>query len=146
MSGCCCTIDFNDEPQTSNDKRQTSLMEILIIDDEPRNIFALRAVLQSKGYRVQAAASAPEGLERLRQGGIGVVLLDMMMPEMDGTEALAHIRTDASLRHLPVIAVTAQAMTGDRERMLEAGANDYISKPVDVDRLLGLLKRYEGGK
>ncbi|RYZ18523.1 MAG: response regulator [Chitinophagaceae bacterium] len=119
-------------------------MEILIIDDEPRNIFALRAVLQSKGYKVQAAASAPEGLERLRSGtAIGVVLLDMMMPEMDGTEALAQIRADGRLRELPVIAVTAQAMAGDRERMLEAGADEYISKPVDVDRLLSLLQQFQ---
>ncbi|TCJ12672.1 response regulator [Flaviaesturariibacter flavus] len=119
-------------------------MEILIIDDEPRNIFALKAVLQSRGYRVQSAASAPEGIERLRQGGgIGVVLLDMMMPDMDGTEALATIRADERLRGLPVIAVTAKAMTGDREKALEAGADDYISKPVDVDKLVELLKRYE---
>jgi two-component system, cell cycle response regulator DivK len=120
------------------------LKEILIIDDEPRNIFALRAVLQSRGYRVQAAASAPEGLQRLRSDkSIGVVLLDMMMPGMDGTEALAEIRQDESLRRLPVIAVTAKAMSGDREKTLKAGADDYISKPVDVDRLLELLKKYE---
>jgi two-component system cell cycle response regulator DivK len=119
-------------------------MEILIIDDEPRNIFALKAVLQSRGYRVQSAASAPEGLERLRRDkGIGMVLLDMMMPDMDGTEALAQIRSDAGLKRLPVIAVTAKAMSGDREKTLAAGADDYISKPVDVDRLLELLKKYE---
>ncbi|RYZ22536.1 MAG: response regulator [Chitinophagaceae bacterium] len=119
-------------------------MEILIIDDEPRNIFALKAVLQARGYRVQSAASAPEGIQRLRQTeGIGVVLLDMMMPDMDGTEALAAIRADEQLKALPVIAVTAKAMTGDREKAIEAGADDYISKPVDVDKLLAMLKRYE---
>ncbi|RYY87056.1 MAG: response regulator [Chitinophagaceae bacterium] len=117
-------------------------MEILIIDDEPRNIFALRAVLKSKGFAVQSAASAQEGLSRLQSDErIGVVLLDMMMPEMDGAEALARIREDERLRRLPVIAVTAQAMTGDRERMLQAGADDYLSKPVDVDRLLFLLEK-----
>jgi two-component system, cell cycle response regulator DivK len=120
------------------------LKDILIIDDEPRNIFALKAVLQSRGYRVQAAASAPEGLERLRTDkGIGLVLLDMMMPEMDGAEALAKIREDEGLRRIPVIAVTAKAMSGDREKALEAGADGYISKPVDVDRLIELLKKYE---
>ena len=119
-------------------------MEILIIDDEPRNIFALRAVLQSRGYKVQAAASAPEGLDRLRRDkDIGLVLLDMMMPGMDGAEALAQIRADERLRQLPVIAVTAQAMSGDRERMLEAGADEYVSKPVDVDRLLSLLQQFQ---
>ncbi|RYY41678.1 MAG: response regulator [Chitinophagaceae bacterium] len=120
-------------------------MEILIIDDEPRNIFALRAVLKARGFNVQAAASAQEGIDRLRtDGSISVVLLDMMMPEMDGTEALARIRADEQLRKLPVIAVTAQAMTGDRERMLSAGADEYISKPVDVDRLIQLLQRFAG--
>jgi CheY-like chemotaxis protein len=118
-------------------------MEILIIDDEPRNIFALKAVLQSRGYTVRSAASAQEGLHYLRAGkSVAVVLLDMMMPDMDGTEALAHIRNDEALKGLPVIAVTAKAMSGDREKALEAGANDYVSKPVDVDRLMEVLKKY----
>ncbi|GAA4341630.1 response regulator [Flaviaesturariibacter amylovorans] len=119
-------------------------MTLLIIDDEPRNIFALGAVLKARGYKVLSAPSAPEGFDVLRrEPGISAVLLDMMMPEMDGTAALAALRADEALRHLPVIAVTAQAMTGDRERVLEAGADAYVSKPVDVDELLRLLKRYE---
>jgi len=119
-------------------------MTILIIDDEPRNIFALKAVLQAKGYRVEAAGSAPEGLDKLRgTSGIGLVLLDMMMPEMDGTQVLAAIRGDEQLRRLPVFAVTAQAMTGDRERVLAAGADEYVPKPVDIDRLVGLLEKYD---
>ncbi|RYY99619.1 MAG: response regulator [Chitinophagaceae bacterium] len=119
-------------------------MTLLIIDDEPRNIFALGAVLKAKGYKVLSAASAPEGFDVLRrEPAVRAVLLDMMMPEMDGPQALAALRADAGLRHLPVIAVTAQAMAGDRERALDAGADAYVSKPVDVDELLRLLKQYE---
>jgi CheY-like chemotaxis protein len=118
---------------------------ILIIDDEPRNIFALRAVLKAKGYPVITASSAHEGLELLENDkGIEVVLLDIMMPDMDGYEALARIRANPGLQYVPVIAVTAQAMKGDREKCLEAGANGYISKPVDVDQLLSLLNELNG--
>lgn len=116
---------------------------VLIIDDDSRNIFALKAVLKSKGFNVQSAASANEGLAMLRQNkGIKIVLLDMMMPDMDGYETLGLIRSDNELSHTTVFAVTAQAMTGDREKCLEAGANEYVSKPIDVDLLLDLLNRY----
>lgn len=120
---------------------------ILLIDDDSRNIFALTAVLRAKGYDVLPATSAQEGIRRLREEqGIGVVLLDMMMPDMDGYEALRLLKGDAELAAIPVIAVTAQAMVGDRERCLEAGADEYISKPVDVDRLLGLLEASKAAK
>ena len=116
---------------------------VLLIDDDPRNIFALSAVLQSKGYRVLQAVSAVDGIaEMKRQPDIAVVLLDMMMPDMDGYEALRIIREDPLVAAVPVFAVTAQAMKGDRERCLEAGADEYISKPVDVDQLMGLLKTH----
>lgn len=78
--------------------------------------------------------------------GIKVVLLDMMMPEMDGYEALRLMKGDAALRPVPVFAVTAQAMIGDRERCLEAGADEYLSKPVDIDQLLALFAKYAVGK
>lgn len=116
---------------------------VLIIDDDSRNIFALKAVLKSKGYNVQSASSAHEGLQLLRNNkGIKIVLLDMMMPDMDGYEALAVIRSEEALSNTIVFAVTAQAMTGDREKCLEAGADEYVSKPIDVDLLLDLLNRY----
>ena len=116
---------------------------VLIIDDDSRNIFALKAVLKSKGFNVLSAASANEGLHVLRQNkGIKIVLLDMMMPDMDGYETLGLIRSDNDLSNTTVFAVTAQAMTGDREKCLEAGANEYVSKPIDVDLLLDLLNRY----
>ncbi|HZF63893.1 MAG TPA: response regulator [Chitinophagaceae bacterium] len=116
---------------------------ILLIDDDSRNIFALSAVLRAKGFQVLSATSAPEGIGLLESNKeIDVVLIDIMMPEMDGYEAMGQIRSSASLSKLPVIAVTAQAMVGDREKTLKAGADDYISKPVDVDVLLALLKKH----
>ncbi|HEV7332807.1 MAG TPA: response regulator [Flavisolibacter sp.] len=118
---------------------------ILLIDDDSRNIFALSAVLRAKGYNVITATSAKEGIAILKKDkGIKVVLLDMMMPEMDGYEALKLMKGDEELRHFPVFAVTAQAMVGDRERCLQAGADEYLSKPIDVDQLLQLLALYEG--
>ena len=119
-----------------------SLKEILIIDDDSKNIFALSAVLKARKYSCVSALSAQEGLTKLKSNkNIGVVLMDMMMPEMDGYEAIAKMKADADLQHIPVIAITAQAMTGDREKCLEAGADGYISKPVDVDELLQQLNK-----
>src|SRR6476620_3502766 len=116
---------------------------ILIIDDDSRNIFALSAVLKAKGYQVVSALSAIEGITRLKNNkNISVVLLDIMMPDMDGYQAIAAIRSSEQMSKIPIIAVTAQAMVGDREKSLEAGADDYISKPIDVDVLLALLAKY----
>ena len=117
--------------------------EVLIIDDDSRNIFALAAVLRSKGYAVASATSAKEGIDLMRKNeGIKVVLMDMMMPEMDGYEAIGIIKNDDDFKERKVIAVTAQAMVGDREKCLQAGADDYVSKPIDVDFLLNILQAY----
>jgi two-component system, cell cycle response regulator DivK len=125
----------------------TGVQRLLIIDDDNRNIFALSAVLRSRGYETVPAASAQEGLRILRQNeGIKVVLMDIMMPGMDGYEAIRRIREENSFRSLPIIAVTAQAMPGDREKCMAAGATNYISKPIDVDRLLELLETSKEGK
>ena len=116
--------------------------EILIIDDDSRNIFALTAVLKAKKYQCISAVSAVKGLELLEENkNIGAVLMDMMMPEMDGYQAIGKMKSNTALQKIPVIAITAQAMTGDREKCLEAGADGYISKPVNVDELLVLLKK-----
>ncbi len=115
---------------------------VLIIDDDARNIFALRLVLKTKGYHCLAAGDAVTGLDMLRQHpDIRVVLLDMMMPDMDGYQTIEAIRASPDLNQVPVIAVTAQAMRGDREKCLQAGASDYISKPVDVDELLAIMDK-----
>lgn len=120
---------------------------LLLIDDDNRNIFALVAVLRSKGYNVLSATSAQQGIDLMRkENGIKVVLLDMMMPDMDGYEALSIMKGDEQLAAIPVFAVTAQAMVGDRERCLEAGADEYISKPIDVDLLLQLLTAYKANR
>ncbi|MBU4539547.1 MAG: response regulator [Weeksellaceae bacterium] len=116
--------------------------EILIIDDDSKNIFALHAVLKAKKYRCVSALSARQGLQMLSDNkNIGVVLMDMMMPEMDGYEAIGQMKTNESLKDIPVIAVTAQAMTGDRDKCLKAGADGYLSKPVNVDELMKLLQQ-----
>ena len=116
--------------------------EILIIDDDSRNIFALTAVLKAKKYQCLSASSAVKGLELLEENkNIGAVLMDMMMPEMDGYEAIGKMKNDTALKNIPVIAITAQAMTGDREKCMEAGADGYISKPVNVEELLVLLNK-----
>jgi CheY-like chemotaxis protein len=118
--------------------------KILIIDDDNRNIFALSAVLKAKGYQVVSSPSATDGIVLLQKDpSIKVVLMDIMMPDMDGYEALAEIRKNNQLSGVPVIAVTAQAMQGDREKALAAGADAYVSKPVNVDILLQLLEEYK---
>jgi len=117
---------------------------ILIIDDDNRNIFALTAVLKSRGYKVLSAAGMDEAFILLNnQPDIGIILLDMMMPGMDGYQALSHLKQDSKYAALPVIAVTAQAMLGDREKCLAAGADEYLPKPVDVDQLSAILARIE---
>ena len=117
--------------------------KILIIDDDNRNIFALSAVLKARKYDCVSAMSGEEGLLLLKQNKeITVVLMDMMMPGMDGYQAMAKMREDEELAGIPVIAVTAQAMVGDRERCLEAGAVAYVSKPINVDVLSDLLTKY----
>jgi two-component system cell cycle response regulator DivK len=117
--------------------------KVLIIDDDNRNIFALSAVLKAKGYQCLSAIGGEEGIELLKRNkDVAVVLMDMMMPGMDGYQAIAEMSNIPELKDIPVIAVTAQAMVGDRERCINAGAVGYVSKPINVDELTGLLKRY----
>lgn len=114
---------------------------ILVVDDDVRNIYSLTKALESLKVNVLSAMDGKEALRMLDQNPeIDVVLLDMMMPNMDGYETATRIRKDKRFKNLPVIAVTAKAMTGDREKCINAGASDYITKPVDVDQLLSLLR------
>ncbi len=114
---------------------------ILIADDDIRNIFSLTKSLEQHGINVIAATDGREALQLLeKQKNIDLVLMDMMMPEMDGYESTARIRQNPATKNLPVIAVTAKTMTGDRQKCIAAGASDYISKPVDIDQLLSLLR------
>ncbi|HEY0769748.1 MAG TPA: response regulator [Sphingobacteriaceae bacterium] len=118
------------------------MKKILIIDDDSRNIFALTAVLRAKGFQCVSAASAIEGIRILDQDPeIGIILMDMMMPEMDGYEAISNIKANPNTAGIPVIAVTAQAMVGDKEKCLNAGATGYVAKPIDIDILKDLLDK-----
>jgi CheY-like chemotaxis protein len=115
--------------------------QVLVVEDDVRNVFALTNLLESKGANVTIARNGREALTALSQdGGADLVLMDMMMPEMDGLEATRKIRENPDLAKLPVIMLTAKAMHDDREKCLAAGANDYASKPIDVDMLLSLLR------
>ena len=113
----------------------------LLVDDDARNIFALSSVLERRGMDVLTATTGREAISLLQADpGISIVLMDIMMPEMDGYETMQAIRSDSSLRRLPIIALTAKAMKGDRERCLEAGASDYLAKPVNTEQLLSALR------
>jgi len=115
---------------------------ILVVDDDTRNVYALANVLDDKGLNVIIAENGKQALEQLEAnvGEIKLVLMDIMMPEMDGYEATRAIRRQPRFARLPIIALTAKAMKGDRQQCLEAGANDYLSKPIDTDKLVSLLR------
>ncbi len=115
--------------------------KVLIVDDDMRNVFALASVLETQGIKVKFAKNGRDGIAALEAApDIDMVLMDIMMPEMDGFETMRIIRRNDQYARLPIVALTAKAMKGDREKCYEAGASDYISKPVDVGRLISVLK------
>lgn len=115
--------------------------KVLLVDDDMRNVFALSKVLEEKGLEINKAANGQKALDVLESDPeIDMVLMDIMMPVMDGYEAIQHIREQERFAELPIVAVTANAMVDDREKCISAGANDYIPKPVDTDRLLSLMR------
>lgn len=117
---------------------------VLIVDDDSKNIFALSATLRARKIPIMTATSAEEAMYMLQsEPAIGIVLSDMMMPGTDGYDFIRMIREIDYLDHIPVIAVTAQAMPGDKEKCLAAGASDYLSKPVDVDKLMNILHTHK---
>ncbi|MBB5189364.1 signal transduction histidine kinase/CheY-like chemotaxis protein/CHASE3 domain sensor protein [Silvimonas terrae] len=115
--------------------------KIMVVDDDVRNIFALTSALEPKGAQIVIARNGRDALEKLdTDPDIDLVLMDIMMPEMDGYTAMRQIRTDERFARLPIIAVTANAMRDDQEKCLAAGANDYLAKPIDLDKLLSLIR------
>ena len=113
----------------------------LVVDDDARNIFALTTVLENHDMEVLSATNGRQAIEIIKNTpDLSVVLMDIMMPEMDGYETLREIRKNPEFRALPILALTAKAMKGDREKCLEAGASDYIAKPVNTDQLVSLLR------
>jgi CheY-like chemotaxis protein/signal transduction histidine kinase/HAMP domain-containing protein len=117
--------------------------KVLVVDDDVRNIFALSSVLERRGMTVLTAGTGRQAIELLEStSDVAIVLMDIMMPEMDGYETMHVIRQKASLRRLPIIALTAKAMKGDREKCLEAGASEYLAKPVNTDQLLSALRTW----
>jgi CheY-like chemotaxis protein len=120
-----------------NDKK------VLVVDDDVRNIFAISSILERHGMQVLKAENGRDAVALVEaQDGIAMVLMDIMMPGMDGYETIRAIRATPNLRSLPIIALTAKAMKGDREKCIEAGASDYIAKPVHTDQLLSLLRQW----
>ncbi len=116
---------------------------VLLVDDDARNIFALSSVLERHGMHVLTASTGREAIETINSNhDIALVLMDIMMPEMDGYQTIGHIRDQGMFHRLPIIALTAKAMKGDREKCLEAGASDYLAKPVNTEQLLSVLRTW----
>jgi CheY-like chemotaxis protein len=115
----------------------------LLVDDDTRNIFALSSVLERRGMRVLTATTGHEAIDIIESTpNLAIVLMDIMMPEMDGYQTMQVIRQKPGFRRLPIIALTAKAMKGDREKCLEAGASDYLAKPVNTEQLLSTLRMW----
>ncbi|HLA45077.1 MAG TPA: response regulator [Aggregatilineales bacterium] len=118
--------------------------QILVVEDNPDNRILITDVLTSLSYEVLVAVDGEEGVAKAEQEVPDLILMDLSLPHMDGWTAAGRIKANANLAHIPVIALTAHAMVGDRERALEAGCDDYISKPIDLRELAGKLQKYLG--
>jgi two-component system, cell cycle response regulator DivK len=115
---------------------------VLVVEDNARNMKLVRDLLQATGYRTFEATTGEEAVELALSHAPAVVLMDVQLPGIDGVEALARLRQDERTASIPVLAVTAQAMSGDRERFLEVGFDGYLAKPIDVDELLGAVREH----
>jgi len=138
-------LAYQVQNKTSNDtttlEKALRNRSVLVVDDDMRNIFALTSALQEYDLNIQIANNGFEALKKLEEyPDTDIVLMDIMMPEMDGYEAMQEIRKQNRFNKLPIIALTAKAMKADREKCIEAGANDYVSKPVDMDKLLSMMR------
>jgi CheY-like chemotaxis protein len=126
-----------------NSDEQLAGRSVLLVDDDPRNLFALSSVLERRSMKVLTAANGSEAIQLVQSTPhLSIVLMDIMMPGMDGYQAIGAIRQNPAHRRLPIIALTAKAMKGDREKCLEAGASDYLAKPVNTEQLLSTLRNW----
>src|SRR5262249_25198975 len=117
--------------------------KVLVVDDDARNIFALTSVLEEYQMNILSADSGQDAINILKENpDVDIVLMDIMMPEMDGMQTIQEIRKISRLKNLPIVAVTAKAMKGDREKCIEAGAWDYLSKPVDTEQMMSVLRAW----
>jgi two-component system, cell cycle response regulator DivK len=120
--------------------------QILVVEDNAKNMNLLRDVLRATGYRTLEASTGEQALMLATEHGPALVLMDVRLPDMDGVEALSRLRMDARTASIPVLAVTAQAMKGDRERFKQAGFDGYLSKPIDIDEFLTTVEQHCGGR
>jgi two-component system cell cycle response regulator DivK len=120
--------------------------QVLVVEDNEKNMKLFRDVLMAKGYRTLEATTGREALELAVEHAPDLVLMDMQLPDVDGVEALSRLRADERTAAIPVLALTAQAMHGDRERFLAAGFDDYLSKPVNVVELVGTVRHHCDGR
>jgi len=116
--------------------------KILIVEDDPRNLKLFRDLLQRIGYETFEATDGEQGVELARARNPDLILMDIMMPKMDGIEATRILKADTATKNIPIIALTSYAMKGDKERTLEAGCDGYIAKPVDIQELLKAVEHY----
>jgi CheY-like chemotaxis protein len=129
------TLHESDEPLRNR--------RVLVVDDDIRNIFALNSLLERHNMEVINANNGQDAIRLIQSTpDLALVLMDIMMPEMDGYETIRRIRTEPAFKRLPIIALTAKAMKGDREKCLEAGASDYVAKPVNTEQLLSLVRMW----
>jgi two-component system cell cycle response regulator DivK len=121
-------------------------MKILYVEDNDDNVYMLKNRLTRAGFTVVVAPDGTQGVAMAGTETPDLILMDITLPDIDGGEATRRIKADAATRHIPIIALTANAMAGDRERALAAGCDDFDTKPVDLPRLLGKIKALAGGK
>ena len=136
----------NVKQATDNNIKHLAGQTILVVDDDPRNLFAVTAALEQHGAKVLCAINGKLALSMLDKNGVDLILMDIMMPEMDGFQVIAAVRSNLNLAEIPIIALTAKAMPQDKQRIMEVGANDYLSKPVDFDDLINMSKKWISSK
>ncbi len=119
---------------------------ILIVDDEPKNVILLRDLLKVSGYSTNEATNGKEGVELAKANIPDLILMDIQMPELDGLEATRILKTDAATRNIPILALSSYAMKGDKERILAAGCDGYLSKPLVIKELLKIVAEYLSGE